>query len=117
MPVLTGRTRNENDTSVVSSPIVLNSTTAVTISSANSKRMFFECCVTPETASFCVFIRLYPASQDNSAKGFWVGSYQSGNDVYFKPDWRMPVDTIYTGEISAILCPGEDDKEIYVTEY
>lgn len=62
-----------------------------------------------------MFIRLYPASDDNDHKGVVITRDTFGNSNLFKPGWRMSADNIYTGEISALSSVGSVD--IHVTEY
>mgnify|MGYP000471726950 CR=1 FL=1 len=120
MPKVIGRNRNTAD-SAQHSVVTVSSTTAVKIADANENRIFFEVSAPPvgvlNNHDYCVFIRLYAAADNNDEKGIWLGSYQVGNDSLFRGNWCMPSGDIYTGEISAILCPGNSDINVYVTEY
>ncbi len=103
-----GRNRNTNDNADVSGAIALNSSTATTVSSANDERIFFH--VDNDNAANGFWVRLYPAAQDNLKQGIFVTG-KTGNRSF----WDMPIDNIYTGEISAISVAANPDA--YVTEY
>jgi len=111
------RTRNVNNEPNVPNPITLNDTTAVKIADANSSRNFIEFSILPKMTDVCVFIRLYPALDDDLMRGTWIGRFNLGNNVFFRSSWRMIQDSIYPGEISAILLGGQPDEDIYITEY
>lgn len=114
MPSTTGRNKNSNDVARVEE-FTLTSTQSTKIADINPERMFFSVCLAPATANVDVFIRLYPNADDNNKRGEVLTRRLSGNDSLFRPNWQMPVDTIYTGEISAISNAGNVD--IIVTEY
>ena len=97
------RFRNVDDTADLSDAITLNASTSVTIKVANTSRIYFRF---DNTSNKNVWLKLQAASVDDDKKGFFVdkGGY-----------WRMPVDTIYTGEISAIADVGSPD--VFYTEY
>lgn len=102
-----GRTENNNDAAAVGTT-TLNNSTAVTISAANVDRIFFH--VDNDSGSHAFWLRLYPAATDNIKQGIFVAS-RTGAPTF----WRMPVDNIYTGEISAIAVT--DSPTAYTTEY
>lgn len=98
-----GRNTNRNDTAVLSSAIALNATTSTTIASADSSRIFASVSNEgPQT----VWIKLQAASVDNDKKGIRLPR---------EGTWEMPMDNIYTGEISAIADTGTPN--IFVTDY
>lgn len=98
-----GRTRNFNDTAIVSPAISLNSTTSTKIADSDENRIFFA--IVNDT-SRDVWLKLQAAAVDNILKGILLhkNSY-----------WEMSPDNIYTGEISAISVTGTPD--VFVTEY
>jgi hypothetical protein len=105
----TGRTRNFNEISAISSAISLNDTTSTTLSVANSERIFWAVSI-PTAAgpglTVQIWLKLQSASIDNDKKGINLSS----GDY-----WEMPVDNIYTGEISAIVENGTED--VFITEF
>lgn len=104
-----GRNSNINDGTVVSTPvtlssaITLNSTTSVKIADALDDRIIF---IFSNPSGNQVWLKFQPTATDNDKKGIVV----FGRSVY-----EMPIDNIYTGEISAIAQTGTPD--VYVTEY
>lgn len=110
-----GRNSNTNDTSIVTS-VSINSTTAVVLAPSNPDRVFFNVSLDAGITDKDVFIRLYPAALDNSKRGILLARRSSSNDAFFWPIWQMPTDSIYTGEISAILGAGSAIT-LHVTEY
>lgn len=104
MPIKINRPRNTNDGATLSGATGLNTSTSVKISDANISRIFF--CVNNDNAVNGVWIKLQAAAVDDLKKGIFIGARSS---------WQMPVDNIYTGEISAIA--EVDSPEVYVTEY
>lgn len=116
-----GRNINTTPTASIVSTVTVNDSTAVVVAPANPDRIFLEISAPPvgvtNNHDYCVFLRLYAASQDNTPHGLWLGSYQVGNDSLFKGVWRMPQGDIYTGEVSAILCAGDADVILHITEY
>lgn len=118
MTLRIGRTRNFNDVADVKQPITVTSSAAVTIAAANDKRIYFSASAFSDSQDVRkLFLRFYPAAQDNDNRGEILGWDQGGNDVFFTLRYSMPVDNIYTGEISAILAPGQPDIDLYVVEY
>lgn len=111
------RNRNTNPVADNKVAIAVNDTTAVTLDAADTSRIFFEVSILPAVTDVCVFIRIYPASDDNIERGVWIGRFNFGNDVFFRPSWRMPEDNICTDEISAILLSGDPDENVYVVTY
>ena len=98
---------NSNTESEVTA-VTLNTTTAVTLVPINDRRIMFE--VNNNNASHAFWLRFYPAAQDNLKQGIYISS-KAWNRTFY----TMPVDNIYTGEISAI---SETDSPIaYITEY
>jgi len=104
MTLFVERNINTNDTATVSEGITINTSTSTTIAVANPDRLFF--CVNNNNAANGAWIKLQAASVDNDAKGIFVLS---------KDSWQMPVDNIYTGEISAVADNTSDD--LFYTEY
>lgn len=100
-------TVNSNTESTTTS-VSLNSTTAVTISVSNNERIFFRADNDNNALSF--WLRLYPASDDNTKHGIYVSS-KTG----VRPFWEMPVLDKYRGEISAIADTGSPTA--FITEY
>ena len=109
MTLMKGRTRNTNDEADVPSAIATNSSTSVVIAAANPDRLFFRVCMDRGTNNRDVWVRLYPSSQDNLKRGICIGRRLDEDGSYDRMDWEMPVDNIYTGEISAIC---ESSSEI-----
>lgn len=99
-----GRNTNVNDTGALSSAITLNSSTSVKIQDAAADRIYF-IVTTPGSPAF--WVKLQAASVDNDKDGIFVPAGQGF--------WEMPVDSIYTGEISAIA--DDDGLDVYTTEY
>lgn len=114
MTLLTGRTRNTNDTAS-HSQVALNSSTATKIADANPDRIFFHVSINGNTSNESIFIKLQAASVDNEKCGIWIGRYLDEDGSYFKEFWEMPPDNIYTGEISAIMNSGT--HTVHITEY
>jgi len=112
-----GRNQNSNPVADNKTAITVNDTTAVTLDAADTSRIFFEVSILPKSTDVCVFIRLYPASDDNIERGVWIGRFNFANDVFFRPFWRMPADNICPDEISAILLSGDPDENVYVVTY
>lgn len=104
------RARNHNSVASISSAIILNGTTSTKIANANSERMYFY--VTNNSSVNGVWIKLQAASGDNDKKGIYLAPAPAVGQCSF---WEMPVDNIYTGEISAIAVA--DSPDVYVTEY
>jgi len=97
-----GRTQNTN-TDAILTEVVLNSTTTTTIGMPVSRRIFY---TVVNDGAQKVWLKLQAASVDNDKKGITL----------FKGDaWEMPVDNIYTGEISAISDSG--NPSVFVTQY
>lgn len=110
------RTRNTNPIANVFLPIAVGET-AVKLADPRNDRLYFQVDVLPDVSDVNIAIRLYPAADDDTWRGDWIGRFNFGNDVFFKPFWRMTPDNIYTGEISAIVMPGDPTVDLYVTEY
>ena len=102
-----GRTSNTNDAANVVA-ISVGDGGAVTLSPPNSRRIHFH--VDNGDADKGVWIRMYPASQDNTKRGIYLGDVEKS-----KSEWEMPTDNPYTGEISAIA--EEDTHDVFVTEW
>lgn len=98
-----GRNINVTDTAFLSESITLNSSTSTTIQAINTTRMHI---IIFNSSNSPVWIKLQAASVDNDKKGF---------QLLAKGSWSMPVDNIYTGEISAIAA--NNNADIYVTRY
>lgn len=104
-----GRNVNFNETATLSSAISLNDTTSTTLSTAKSNRIFWAISIPPATGpglSVQVWLKLQSASTDNDKKGINLSS----GDY-----WEMVTDSIYTGEISAIVESGTED--VFIIEY
>jgi len=112
-----GRNRNTNSVADVTT-VSLNDATASTLVPSNPDRIM---CLISLDAGFGtgvdieVFIRFWPAADDNDKKGIVLKRIVSGNDSLLQSVITMPVDNIYTGEISAIVAVGSVD--IHITEY
>ena len=98
----TGRTQNTHDTAETTL-ITVNDTTAITIAGVNAARVAFSATLVPSAGDVDIYIRYYPAAQDNIKQGDDVITrHTMGNLNLFHPHHEMLTDTIYTGEISAI---------------
>ena len=108
MTAMIGRNVNSNDVAIISDSIELNTSTSVVIAQANPNRIYFH--VNNDSSKEACWIKLQGASVDNNKKGIFLNEKE-------KPDtrWDMPIDNVYTGEISAIAEKGK--PTIYVTEY
>jgi len=101
-----GSTINHNTDATVTDGVKLTSAgTAETVSAANDDRMVFIVSI----VKFDAWIRLIPAGTD--------GSVGKGILVLKDTTWTMPVDNVYTGEISIINAQGSTKPTYYVTEY
>lgn len=108
--------RNINTTdSATSQAIALNSSTAVKIADANDHRIFFNVTIDWSSGDESIYIKLQAASVDNNKTWIWIGRRLDEDWSYFKVDWEMPTDNIYTWEISAIMSSGT--HTVHVTEY
>lgn len=108
MAVFIGGNLNKNDVAVQVFGYEVNSSMATTISIVNLERIFFH--VANNFADKAIWVRLYPAAQDNIKRGIFLNGKEQG-----RTDWDMPSGAIYTGEISVVA--EEDTHDIYVTEY
>ena len=109
------RTMNTNDTATVDC-ISVNSSTAVTLVSANAGRMSFRATINGQDNDRTVFIRYYAASVDNIKQGNVITKKLDEDGSFFRIEDIMDVDNVYTGEISAILLSG-GSINVYITEY
>lgn len=118
MTVKVGRNVNTSDNGAVTTYTV-NSTTATTIRPALPVPLrggiFFRVDMAPGTSDRDVFIRVYPASQDNTKHGMLLSRRFSGNDNASVFHVELPSADKFTGEISAICDSGSVD--VSVTEY
>jgi len=114
MVQIIGRNANSNDVATVTT-YTLNSVTATVISLANSERMYFTVCLDRGSTDEDVAIRCYSAATDNVFRGEVLTRRTGGNDALFRPSWAMPVDNLYTGEVSAITDSGT--MVVHVTEW
>lgn len=114
MAKMIGRNLNSNDVASVNK-VEINSVNATTIALPNDKRIYLSVFLDPSNIDVNVFIRLYPASDDNIKQGEILTRVQLGNANLFNPNWVMLVDNPYHGEISAISDSGTFD--INITEY
>ena len=94
MSLRVGRTRNTNDEAVLSDAIVLNATTSVTVQTANADRINF---TFSNPSSKQVWLKFQAALVDDDKKGIIV---------FARSVYEMPMDNMYTGEISAIAESG-----------
>ncbi|MEE8289577.1 MAG: hypothetical protein V3R25_09210 [Nitrosomonadaceae bacterium] len=108
MTKITGRNKSTSDEADVGTGVTLNSTTSVVIAAANADRTFFH--VDGNFSEKASWIKLQAASIDDDKKGIWLNEKEKGGT-----SWTMPVDNIYTGEISGIADSGS--PILYVTEY
>jgi len=99
-----GRTSNVNDTANLPASFSVTTVTSVKISDADTSRIFF--CVNNNNSSDAIWIKLQAASVDNDKKGIFVAKQTS---------WIMPVDNVYTGEISCIA--DNTTTDVFITEY
>ena len=99
-----GRNRNTNDTAEISDGIPINQNTSTVIAPANPERSFIH--INNDGENKESWIKLQAASIDNDMKGIFLKG---------RSDWQMPMDNIYTGEISAIGAVGT--STLYITEY
>jgi len=102
------RRANTTDEAIIGSGITLNTSTSVKIADANADRLFFD--VNNDDASQGFWVKLQAASVDDDKKGIFITSKTGA-----RPFWCMPVDNIYTGEISAIAVAATPTA--YITEY
>jgi len=98
-----GRNINTSDTAKLSAAVALNASTSTKIADAYATRIFF---AITNNSNKDIFLKLQVATLDNVSNGIVV---------YRKSYWEMPVDNIYTGEVSAISDTGTPD--VFVTEY
>jgi len=108
MTLKIGRNKNENDESTISGGTTLNSSTSSVIAVANPDRIYFS--VNSNFSDKACWIKLQSATTDNDKKGIFLNEKEKGITM-----WEMPVDNIYTGEISAIADSGS--PVVFVTEY
>ena len=108
------RTTNTNDTATISS-VALNSSTSVKLVDANPNRLFFNVTIDWSSSDNSIYIKLKAASIDNNKVWIWIWRRLDEDWSYFKVDWEMPTDNIYTGEISAIMSSWT--HTVHVTEY
>lgn len=94
---------NFSDTAVLSDPIQLNASTSTMIADSNMGRIFFRI---DNSSNNAIWIKLQAASVDDIKKGIFIGA---------RSWWQMPVDNMYSGEISAIA--DLNNPQIHTTEY
>lgn len=95
--------RSTNPTATIPAAISLNASTSTVIAVANTKRIFF---AVSNDSNQKIWLKLQAAGIDNLKKGIPLG--KGGH-------WEMPIQNIYTGEISAIADVGIPN--VSVTEY
>lgn len=110
----TGRNVNFNDTATVTT-VPVNSVTATVAAAANPKRRFLRIDLDPEMVDRDVFVRLYPAADDDLPRGMVLTRRSFANDSLFNPFWESMPDNPYTGEVSVLSLTGLID--VHVTEY
>ena len=100
--------RNINIAAEVDHAIIpIDSVTATTIVLPKNDRITFSACIEPGIFDVDVYIRYYPAAQDNIKQGRDVLTRKTlGNTNLFRPLHEMLADNIYDGEISAIALSG-----------
>ena len=114
MTAILGRNRNTNDVAVVTT-FEVNPLTAITVAAPNPTRIHVSISLDAGVTSRRVFVRSYPASDDNDKKGDLLAVEFLGNDALVIFNWETPPDNIYTGEISMISVSGTFN--VHVTEY
>lgn len=100
--------RNINVSTIVDHSIVeINSLTPTIIAPSREGRVTFSACLEPGVFDVDVFIRYYPAAQDDIKQGRDTLIRQTtGNDTLFRPLHEMLTDNVYEGEISAMTLSG-----------
>lgn len=100
-----GRNANKTDTATVSDFVKITVNTAVTASSADETRVYWAITLTDKDG----FIRFIPAATDPSER----------KGIFLKKDqtYEMPVDNIYTGEISVINKKNNEKPEYSITTF
>ena len=100
--------RINTNTVAVSAFVATNATTAVTIVPANADRIFFRI---ENLSNNAIWVKLQASSIDNNKVGIFIDKLAQTD----QNSWQMPVDNIYTGEISVIAQTGT--PVINYTEY
>ena len=114
MTHLIGRNQNKNDTAVVTT-VEVNDTTAAVVVAANPARIHITINLDGGTAEEEVFVRFYPAADDNLKRGMVIKRKIIGATSINDPRVTMDGDNVYTGEISAISESGTFD--LHITEF
>ena len=109
-----GRNQNKNDVASVTT-VEINDTTATVIVPANPLRIFLVINLDGGTAEEEVFIRFYPAADDDLKRGMVIKRKIIGATSINDPRVHMEGDNIYTGEISAISESGT--FKLHITEF
>ena len=105
--------RNENSIDIANvTTYAINSATATTIFVANPDLLFQSFCLDPDITDVDIFLRPYPAAQDNIKRGDVLTRDTFGNSSLFRPYMAMPVDCLYKGEWSAISLSGTSDLHV-----
>lgn len=94
----------------VSEAITVGESVAVKVADANPDRSYFKICVDPNDQGKQVWLRLYPAADDNRKCGIVLFENGKGSGC-----WEMIGKRLYKGEISVISRNNEND--VYITEY
>ena len=105
MVLMVGRNRNTNDEATMGSISSITNTTTVTVVPANANRIFF--CINNDDAVTSMWVKLQAASVDNDLTGIFVPKGAA---------WAMPVDNVYTGEIS-VIANGAAGVDVHYVEY
>lgn len=103
--LLVGNNRSTNDTAFLSEAIAVDDVTTTTLRAATTnenERIYFSITVLGRS----IWLKFQAASVDDDKIGIFVP-----RDGYYE----MPINNIYTGEISAICDNGT--ANVYVTEY
>lgn len=101
MSRLEGGNINRND-EAITEIVEINSTTATKLLDVNSKRMYAAVWLIPDNSNLSVYVRKYPAADDNIKKGAVLTRDTLSNSNLFTPLWETKASNVYTGEISAI---------------
>ena len=114
MDSLRGRNRNTATEASVTT-VEVNENTASVVAVANPARIHITINLDGGTAEEEVFVRFYPAGDDDLKKGLVIKRKIIGATSINDPRVSMDGDNVYTGEISAISESGTFD--VHVTEF
>lgn len=114
MTSIRGRNRNANDEATVTT-VEVNDTTASKLVDANPDRIHLTINLDGGSAEEEVFVRFYPAADDDLKRGMVIKRKILGATSINDPRIVMEGDNVYTGEISAISESGTFD--LHITEF